>query len=68
MAFRFRGGNFIFQRGGGRISFMQKARIIANPPMPPAKKAAGDSSIGFGRRGSGGESHAVQGTGQGGAE
>ena len=48
---------------------MQNAKIIAKQPlMPPAKKAAGDSFIGFGRRGHRGNSHAVQGTEQGGAE
>ena len=63
------GGNLTFQRGEGRISFMQKAKVIAKqPPMPPADKAAVGSSIGFGRRGYGGESHAVQGAGQEGAE
>ena len=46
---------------------MQKAKVIAKqPPMPPADEAAAGSSIGFGRRGDGGESHAVQGAGQGG--
>ena len=40
---------------------MQKTTVIAKPPMPPADKAAADSSIGFGRRGSGGKSHAVHG-------
>ena len=39
---------------------MQKTKVIAKPPMPPADKAAADSSIGFGRRGSGGKSHAVR--------
>ena len=63
------GGNLTFRRGGGRISFMQKAKVIAKqPPMPPADKAAAGSSIGFGRRGDGGKSHAVQGVEQGGAE
>ena len=38
---------------------MSKTKVIAKPPMPPADKAAADSSIGFGRRGSGGKSHAV---------
>ena len=48
---------------------MQRAKVIAKqPPMPPAKKAAGDSSIGSGRRGSGEEFHAVQGAGKGGVE
>ena len=43
---------------------MQKAKVIAKqPPMPPADEAAAGSSIGFGRRGHGGESHAVQGAG-----
>ena len=56
-------------REEGRISLMQRAQVIVKqPPMPPAKKAAGDSSIGFGRRGHGGKSHAVQGAGQGGVE
>ena len=63
------GGNFHFRRGGGRISLMQRAKIIAKQPsMPPANKAAGDSSIGFGWRGHRGKSHAVQEAGQGGAE
>ena len=63
------GGNFAFQRGVGKISLMQKVKVIAKqPPMPPAKKAAGDSFIGFGRRGHGGKSHAVQRAGQGGGE
>ena len=57
-----RGGNFTFRRGGGIILFMQKAKVIAKqPPMPPADEAVAGSSIGFGRRGDGGESHAVQG-------
>ena len=59
------GRNFIFRRGGGRILLMQKAKVIAKQsPMPPADEAAAGSSIGFGRRGDGGESHAVQGAGQ----
>ena len=37
---------------------MQKTTVIAKPPMPPADKAVADSSIGFGRRGSGGKFHA----------
>ena len=46
---------------------MQKAKVIAKqPPMPPADEAAAGSSIGFGRRGDGGNSHAVQGAGRGG--
>ena len=40
---------------------MQKTKVIAKPPMPPADEAAAGSSIGFGRRGDGGESHAVGG-------
>ena len=48
---------------------MQQAKVIAKqPPMPPADEAAAGSSIGFGRRGYGGESHAVQGARQRGAE
>ena len=62
-------GNFIFWRGGGRIPLMQKAKIIAKqPPMPSADEVAAGSSIGFGRRGDGEESHAVQRAEQGGAE
>ena len=65
----FRAEIFISGREGGRISLMQREKVIAKQPsMPPAIKAAGDSSIGFGQQGSGGESHAVQGAGQGGAE
>ena len=46
---------------------MQRAKVIAKqPPMPPADEAAAGSSIGFGRRGHGGKSHAVQGAEQGG--
>ena len=56
------GKNLTFRRGGGRILLMQKAKVIAKqPPMPPADEAAAGSSIGFGRRGDGGESHAVRG-------
>ena len=48
---------------------MQKAKVIAKqPPMPPVDEAAAGSSIGFGRRGNGRKSHAVQGAGQEGAE
>ena len=47
----------------------EKAKVIAKqPPMPSADEAAAGSSIGFGRRGHGGNSHAVQGAGQGEAE
>ena len=42
-----------FRRGEGRISFMQKKRVIAKPPMPPADKAVAAS------RCSEGKSHAV---------
>ena len=69
MACRFWGGNFAFQPGGGKIPLMQRAKVNAKqPPIPSVIKAAGGSFIGFGRRGSGGESHAVQKAGQGGAE
>ena len=43
---------------------MSKAKVIAKPPMPPADQAAADSSIGLGRRGDGGKSHAVRRTGK----
>ena len=43
---------------------MSKTKVIAKPPMPPADKVAADSSIGFGRRGNRGKSHAVRRTGK----
>ena len=60
-----RGGNFAFQRGRGKISLMQRAKVIMKqPPMLPVNMAAGGSSIEFGRRGNREESHAVQGAGR----
>ena len=62
MEFHFRRKISFSSMEGGRILLMQKAKVIAKqPPMPPADEAAAGSSIGFGRRGYGGGSHAVQG-------
>ena len=42
-----------------KIFAMQTMKITAKPPMPPTSKAAGDSSIGNGRRGIRGKTHSV---------
>ena len=53
--------NLTFRRDGVIIRAMNAMNVIAKqPPMRPATNAEAGSSIGTGRRGNGGKSHAVQ--------